>query len=200
MSDKTPEDQDARAGGEVVQVNFGTRKDTVDKEANASSEVSAPDSASGQPSRAEAKAKAFADLIDRGMVLLTLDARSFGVRVPKHLRDDPALHLNFSHKFFLGDFSYDEHGVRASLGFSGQPFFCTIPWHAVWMMRSHVDGTVVLSADDMPAEIRAAMAEAKENSLVTDEIEIVRSVTAESIPSSDAPPPPAGPSLRLVKG
>jgi hypothetical protein len=104
------------------------------------------------PERPE-KLRVFARLIERGMVMVTLDARSGLARVPPKLAGELQLNLNFSHRFGLEDFDYDDDGVRASLSFGGQPFFCDLPWSTVYGMTSHVDGERLLWPDSFPQEL-----------------------------------------------
>jgi stringent starvation protein B len=136
-SERTP-DPDIAGPGNVVQVDFGAA--AAEEEGAASSDI-------------KAKLQAFIDLIEKGMVGITLDARREGVDVPFQFRSENQLVLNFSHKFFLDDFEYDGRGVRASLSFQGKPVFVDIPWSAVWMIRSHQDGTTVVSPEDIPHEL-----------------------------------------------
>ncbi|MFU8804489.1 MAG: ClpXP protease specificity-enhancing factor SspB [Bradymonadaceae bacterium] len=92
----------------------------------------------------ETKLGHFSDLIELGMVMVTLDSRVAGVEVPPQLRGLPELRLNFSHRFGIEDFAFDEQGVRGSLSFDGKAHYVVIPWHAVFMLYSHSDGTVFL--------------------------------------------------------
>lgn len=90
----------------------------------------------------------FCKYVDNGMVSVTLDPRQQGVSVPKHFADRSDLVLNFSHRFFIEDFSYDEVAICASLSFSGRPHYCIVPWGAVKMLLSHHDNAVaVFDAD-----------------------------------------------------
>ncbi len=104
--------------------------------------------------RGEEKLFAFEKLVEVGMVMVTLDTRRKGVQVPARFRNDLQLHLNFSHRFGIDDFLYDEHGVQASLSFHGQAFRCVVPWTAVYMMRSHVDQAVAIFPEDLPDEMQ----------------------------------------------
>lgn len=106
--------------------------------------------------RASQKLRAFTELIDAGMVMVALDARRDGVRVPRRLSDSSELRLNFSLKFYIDDFAYDERGVRASLSFGGQPFFCDIPWTSVHGIQSQVTDQNYVWREDLPAERREA--------------------------------------------
>ncbi len=84
------------------------------------------------------KFEAFCELIEQGMVMVTLDARCAGVSVPPYLAQEADLRLNFSHRFQVRDFAYDAEGVRASLSFPEGIFYCNVPWTAVLAIRSHV--------------------------------------------------------------
>ena len=166
--------------------------------------------------------EAFGAYIERGMVMVTLDATLVGVSIPNALRGNPQLTLNFSHRFFIDDFVYDERGVRASLSFSGQPFICDLPWSAIWMLRCHADDQITLAPTHVPEALRSTL-------LVQDSADGAEPQLAESIPLATAPkpldltaaetpdaltevdaapqsdsdddPPPAGPPvLKLIKG
>lgn len=91
----------------------------------------------------------FKQYIENGMVSVTLDPRIKGVSVPPRFADRPELVLNFSFRFFIDDFAFNEHAVCASLSFSGRPFFCVVPWAAVKMMLSHHDNAVAVFDAEM---------------------------------------------------
>lgn len=130
-------DNDETSPDNVVRVAFGAPREA---------EIPA------DPTAAE-KLEIFTRLIDAGMVLVNLDARQPGVRVPPMYEGDAQLGLNFSHRFGLDDFAYDERGVRATLSFQGAGHFCDVPWGAVFMVRSYVTGEVVLFPASLPPEI-----------------------------------------------
>ena len=93
------------------------------------------------------------ELLDRGMVMVHLDARTEGVHVPSDHTDNPAMALNLSYRFQIPDFRVDDDGVFASLSFNRVPHSCAIPWKALYAMRSHVDDTMHVWVEDIPAEI-----------------------------------------------
>ncbi len=93
------------------------------------------------------------ELLDRGMVMIHLDARRRGVRVPPAHADNPALALNLSFRFGIPDLEIDEDGVSASLSFSGTRFHCNLPWSALFAMRSHTDDTFHVWSADIPEEL-----------------------------------------------
>lgn len=92
----------------------------------------------------EAKLRVFRRMIDKGMVMVTLDTRFEGVEVPPKFQGLPELRLNFSHMFHIDDFDYDPSGVRASLSFDGTRYFCDVPWEAVFMLYGHESGDVLV--------------------------------------------------------
>lgn len=102
----------------------------------------------------------FSRFVAKGKVMVTLDARRPGVSVPSHLAPEPQLNLDFSERFGLSDFIYDERGVRASLSFNRQPFFCDVPWSAVYALFSHADNERITWSRALPQEILAQLPEA----------------------------------------
>ncbi len=93
------------------------------------------------------------ELLGRGMVMVHLDARREGVRVPPAHADNHALALNLSYRFHLPDFQVDEHGVQASLSFNRQRFPCVLPWSAIFALRSHTDDSFHVWPGDVPSEL-----------------------------------------------
>lgn len=100
---------------------------------------------------AETKQEVISELLEQGMVLVTLDARVAGVDVPKHLKDDAQLRLNLSYRFGL-PMDVDASGVTATLTFAGAPFTCRLPWSAIYLLVSHVTGRPILFPSDVPSE------------------------------------------------
>lgn len=170
----------------------------------------------------------FSRFLSKGKVMVTLDARRPGVSVPAHLAQEPQLNLDFSERFGLSDFMYDERGVRASLSFNRQPFFCDVPWSAVYALFSHVDNERLTWAKALPQEILAQLPEAslehlervlelqverllrnareqRERELAPKEAPALEEANDEGAPTEasskdDDEPPPRGPGgLRLVK-
>ncbi|MDA0712931.1 MAG: hypothetical protein O2897_02975 [bacterium] len=81
------------------------------------------------------KHKVFTDLIANGTVSLILDARLDSVKVPIDFKDSDSLRLNFSHRYGIKDFAYNEKGVSATLSFAKGFYFCVIPWKAVFLIE-----------------------------------------------------------------
>ena len=104
----------------------------------------------------ESKKTVLAELLEQGMVLVTLDARCEGVDVPKHLSDDAQLRLNLSYRFGL-PMKLDEEGVSATLTFAGTPYACRLPWASIYLFVSHVTGRPILFPADVPSEFASGM-------------------------------------------
>ncbi len=150
MSDEKPDN--------VIEVDFGAKR-----------EKAPPATSEGE--NAEQKLEAFSRLVDGGTVMVTLDARRPGVSVPEQYAEDAQLNLNFCHDFQIPDFSYDESGVRASLSFNGRDVWCDVPWDAVYMMRSHESGDVLIFPSSLPEEIQALLPQIQELAELEDEPE-----------------------------
>ena len=98
--------------------------------------------------------------LDKGMVMIHLDARRPGVLVPPSFRGESHLRLNLSYRFDPPDIAVGEWGVRASLSFSGSRFVVAVPWSALFAITSYVTKEFWMYPDDMPAElIQNAMTE-----------------------------------------
>ncbi len=100
----------------------------------------------------EKKAQLLAAL-DKGMVMIHLDARRPGVLVPPSLRTESHLRLNLSYRFDPPDLTVGEWGVRCTLSFSGSRFKVAVPWSALFAITSHVSKEFWMYPDDMPAEL-----------------------------------------------
>ena|SRR3989338_7509069 len=84
------------------------------------------------------KLKAFTDGLEKGIVTILLDATRPGVQVPKGYAQNPILVLNFSYRYNLPDFAFDEEGVSATLAFDEGYFYCLVPWTAVYRIGDQV--------------------------------------------------------------
>jgi stringent starvation protein B len=160
------------------------------------------------------------DALDKGMVMIHLDARRPGVIVPTSLRTEAHLRLNLSYRFDPPDLMVGEWGVRCTLSFSGSRFKVAVPWSALFAITSHVTKEFWMYPDDMPAELI-------QQTMVTTKVpppepvaeepappverpravlrEVVRQEPREEAPAAEAegpkddPPTPRRGHLRLVK-
>jgi stringent starvation protein B len=101
----------------------------------------AEDAAQGRDKRA-----AVEELLERGPVLIHVDARREDVRVPTRLRGDARLVLRFGYRLqpAIVDLAVDDDGVAGTLTFGGTPFYCKLPWPAVYaaIVEGEQRGTV----------------------------------------------------------
>ncbi len=91
--------------------------------------------------------------LDKGMVMIHLDARRPGVLVPKALCGEAHLRLNLSYRFDPPDLTVGDWGIRSSLSFSGSRFKVAVPWSALFAITSQVSREFWLYPDDMPQEL-----------------------------------------------
>ena len=142
----------------------------------------------------EKKARLLAAL-DKGMVMIHLDARRPGVLVPTSLRNESHLRLNLSYRFDPPDLTVGEWGVRCTLSFSGSRFKVAVPWSALFAITSHLTKEFWMYPDDMPAElIQQTMVTSKVPESVTEQpapaVERPRAVLREvGRPEDESPSP-----------
>jgi stringent starvation protein B len=109
--------------------------------------------------------------LEKGMVMVHLDARRPGVLVPENLRDEVHLRLNLSYRFEPPDLSVGEWGVKSTLSFGGKRFRVSIPWSALFAITSHVTREFWMYPDDMPPEVLKQASESASASQRTPEPE-----------------------------
>jgi len=138
--------------------------------------------------RAREKRKLFATLLETGITALHLDPRRPGVIVPGRFADQSWLVLNYSYRYGIADFRFDDQVVEASLSFAGQPFYCRVPWQAVFAMTDSTRQRGRIWHDEVPAD-------------VDDAVQGGRATPPESHGTAPRDPPRDGaPSLRAVQG
>lgn len=103
-------------------------------------------------------------LLEKTSVLMHLDARRDDVVVPRHLKTNPQLILQLGLNLAvpIRDLDVGDDGVRCTLSFSRTPFYCVLPYPAIFAMVSEDGGRAMVWPEDVPAEVaRAAEAEAR---------------------------------------
>lgn len=87
-----------------------------------------------------------------------LDPRRAGVLVPKRFLDKPQLVLQIGLNMFIPipDLKVDEEGISCTLSFDRAPFWCRLPWNAVYALVGE-DGRGMMWPNDIPAEVVAQM-------------------------------------------
>ena len=193
----TENDDDNAPADNVVRVDFGAARRPKAKPA-AQHVKAPPPSATDLSAERPEKLRMFARLIEKGMVMVTVDTRVAEVRVPTRFAGELQLNLNFSHRFGLEDFDYDDVGVRASLSFGGSPFFCELPWVAVYGLTSHVDGERLLWPDSFPKEL-VSLLPAQARHPREPELAPKPASVVDVSGGDDEPPVPPRPTLRRIK-
>jgi stringent starvation protein B len=101
------------------------------------------------------KRKTIEQLLERGPVLVHVDARRSEVAVPARFRADPSLVLRFGYTLSpaIADLAVDDDAISGTLTFAGQPFRCVLPWTAVYaaMVEGEQRGTVW--PEDVPEDV-----------------------------------------------
>lgn len=129
----------------VIRVNFGApREEPKPVDPRQAPGASYDPAIIPEDPLATKKLEIFCKFVDLGMVSVTFDTRVPGVSVPPQFRGRPSLVLNFSHRFYLEDFTYDELAICASLSFGGQAYYCVVPWASVKMLLNHHDNAVAV--------------------------------------------------------
>ncbi len=126
------------------------------------------------------------------MVMVHLDARRPGVRVPPALRGDPQLRLNLSYRFASHDLSVGEDAVGCTLSFNGQPYYCVLPVDAIFAVTSHVTGEALLWPESLAAALESQLAPQAP-------LAVVASTEERATTEVSAVAAPARRHLRLVK-
>jgi stringent starvation protein B len=153
------------------------------------------------PTPPASKKDALLALLDRGLVMIHVDARREGVAVPDHLVHEYHLRLNLSYRFDLPDLEIDDWGVRATLSFRGLGFRCQIPWPSIFAMTQPPGERGWLWPGDLAPELLDAITgeEAPQAPPKLVAVPPPEGGAAEPDPPSDEPSPPRRPHLRLVK-
>lgn len=165
----------------------------------------APPMETGHPA---SKQELLESLLERGMVMVTLDARRPGVDVPADFVGDPRLRLNLSWRFQL-PLELNEWGVRAVLTFGGMPHSCKLPWNSVYQVYSHATKDQYLFPADVPEDlVQATLAQGeaqpepprgRKRFAVVEGDAQPSSVREDEPPSEPAEGAPRRPHLRRIK-
>ncbi len=98
------------------------------------------------------------DVLDKflgnGSARVFLDPRKAGVIVPKWFAKQAELVLRVGYTLNppIPDLLVTDEAVSCTLSFNRSPFWCKMPWHAVFAVVSDVDGRGVVWPEDVPLE------------------------------------------------
>ena len=87
-------------------------------------------------------------------VYVHLDPRRAGVSVPKWFTTQPqlVLQIGMNMPIPIHDLKVDDEGVSCTLSFSRTPFWCRIPWTAIWALVGE-DQRGMVWPEDVPPEL-----------------------------------------------
>jgi stringent starvation protein B len=100
-------------------------------------------------------------LLEQASMYIHLDPRVGSVQVPAGFKNQPqlVLQVGLNMAVAIPDLHVDDHGLSCTLSFNRSPFFCMIPWPAVFALVGE-NGQAMVWAEDVPAEV-AAQAQAQ---------------------------------------
>ncbi len=106
----------------------------------------------------------FDTLLAEGQVYVHLDPRREGVVVPPDLKDGPMLTLVFGRDLPIPipDLEVDQEAVTGTLSFNRTPFWCKIPWRAIYALSTE-DGRALVWPDDLPQDIQIRIGAAQDS-------------------------------------
>ena len=95
--------------------------------------------------------KAIDSFLEEEYVLVHIDSRASGVKLPPHLMDNPSITLKLS-RLFRGGIELKPSQIETDLLFGDRYFSCEIPFVAIWG-ATNCDGNNVIWPESTPAEI-----------------------------------------------
>lgn len=138
--------------------------------------------------RSQEKKQRLEEALERGVVMVHLDARRAGVLVPQKFRGDYHLRLNLSYSFDPPDLAVGDWGARQTLSFNRTPFKVALPWQAIFAITGNsASGQAWLYPEEMPEELLEAAARSQ-------------GLTGEQLGEFEVVPPlePEAPGLSVV--
>jgi stringent starvation protein B len=97
-------------------------------------------------------------LLEGPSMFVHLDPRRPGVLIPPRFRDKPQLVLQIGLNMFvpIPDLKVDDEGITCTLSFDRTPFWCRMPWSAIYALVGE-DGRGMMWPNDIPPEVVAQM-------------------------------------------
>lgn len=92
----------------------------------------------------------FSRALQGGIASVYLDPRVSGVRVPDNFKGQELLVLNYSYRYHIADFNFDDNCIVASLSFSGYPFQCVVPWDAIMGIGNNAEDVFYSFVQQLP--------------------------------------------------
>jgi hypothetical protein len=107
------------------------------------------------------KADVVLNWIPHGLVRVHFDARRLDVRVPRHLRKQAnvVLEWGFNLPRPIVDLKIDQEAISGTLSFGGSTAFCMLRWAAVFCVTSPTLDKVAVWLNDAPGEVQREVLE-----------------------------------------
>jgi len=95
-------------------------------------------------------------LLEQASMYIHLDPRGGSVKVPPSFKNQPqlVLQVGLNMAVAIPDLHVDDDGLSCTLSFNRSPFFCMIPWPAVFALVGE-NGQAMVWAEDIPPEVEA---------------------------------------------
>jgi stringent starvation protein B len=105
-----------------------------------------------EPQQPPDKRASIEQLLERGPVLVHVDARREDVVIPQRFRGDPKLVLRFGYGLTpaIVDLLVDDTGISGTLTFGGVPFHCVLPWPGVYAAVVEGEQRGMVWPEDVP--------------------------------------------------
>jgi hypothetical protein len=132
-------------------------------------------------------------LLEQASMYIHLDPRADSVQVPAWFKKQPQLVLQVGLNMAvpIPDLRVDEQGLSCTLSFNRSPFFCMIPWRAIFALVGE-KGQAMVWAEDVPAEV-AAQAQAQKAPEPRPRGHL------RSVAEGETAPPPPAPAVAAVE-
>lgn len=110
------------------------------------------------PRRLPPKKEVATALLEEQSLFVHLDPRREGVVVPKWFMGQPqlVLQVGLNMAIQIPDLAVDDSGVTCTLSFNRSPFWCHLPWSAVYALVGE-DGRGMIWPNDVPPEVSQQM-------------------------------------------
>ncbi|HVU01456.1 MAG TPA: ClpXP protease specificity-enhancing factor SspB [Polyangiaceae bacterium] len=124
-------------------------------------------------------------LLQRSSVFINLDPRGEDVRVPPWFKKQPqlVLQVGLNMAVRIPDLDVGDEAVSCTLSFNRSPFFCWIPWRAVFALVGD-DGKGMMWPSDIPKEVAAAQAERAQKEQARPELRSIGPAPAAPAPAA----------------